>query len=125
MIKAPGDNKYSAQAFDFRAEEQELRRVFRSELDRDGNTLLDAHELALLLDPLHHFHAVAEAYRLVAESDDNGDHELSLAELLKHGEKYVASRMFNFSERSHAEVLEQYKHLLAQMARQLHPHDEL
>lgn len=45
-----------------------------------------------MLDPLHLSHAIEEALELVSRADDNGDHELSLAEVLAHETLFATSR---------------------------------
>jgi len=107
-IKGQGDSKWSAQAFDFRAEKQERLREFREDLDGDGDGMLGPRELAALLDPRHVTHAVGEAYDMFLACDTNGDHELAPVEFAACRDTLAANKMLHFTAWMRDEITAMY-----------------
>eukprot|EP00053_Salpingoeca_punica_P020929 m.212491 g.212491 ORF g.212491 m.212491 type:complete len:344 (-) comp20511_c0_seq1:237-1268(-) len=95
-IKSPGQNHYSAEAYDHRAEVVLLRDLFRTNVDVNKDGKLDLAEIQVLLHPAHFIHAVSEAYEAFVMADENRDHELSLAELLNRLDAIKSCRLLSF-----------------------------
>lgn len=92
---------------EYRADEAEFKRKFHDEIDTDSSGYLEREEIALLLDPYHNSHAIAEAYRLVLGADDDMDHELTKEEITNHADLFASSWFVEYGVRPRDdEVLE-------------------
>lgn len=94
-VKGEGDNKYSVQAFEHRAEAAELDFEFHEEFDSNHDGVLEPDEVEVLFRPHHVSHAVNAAYSLGMVADTNGDHELSPAEVAAAAPIFRNSQMLD------------------------------
>lgn len=79
--------------------EEEFKRL----IDTNGDGRADRSELLSYVDPRHARHALTEAVTLFGLADLNRDHRLSLDEMLKHANAFIASKMIGTAENFHDE----------------------
>ncbi|BFZ23657.1 hypothetical protein BsWGS_26696 [Bradybaena similaris] len=83
---------------------QEERRIeFRDIMDVDRDQKVNIEELKNYLDPTNPVQAKLEAATLISLMDDNKDDLLSEAEILKHLDILISSKMVNFAANVHDE----------------------
>eukprot|EP00039_Didymoeca_costata_P019428 m.337508 g.337508 ORF g.337508 m.337508 type:complete len:372 (-) comp18152_c0_seq1:1049-2164(-) len=125
QVKEPGQDKYSVQAFEHRAEEKEWLREFDKEFDSNHDGKLDRDELAVLFSPLHASHAISEAYILGMALDTNGDHEISKQEAAEGVQHLQQSHLMNFAVEVRKDLDKMYAELTKGLKQRARRRDEL
>lgn len=74
------------------------RDMFRQYRDKNGDGVLDAHEMGEWISPTGYDHAEAEASHLLYSADDDKDGELSRDEILAHHEIFAGSQVTDYGE---------------------------
>lgn len=82
---------------------EERRREFKSIIDLDKDGFANFKELVQYTNPRNPQHAKVEVKELMEVADENGDHELSLNEVMAHKAIFLGSSMINAEKNMHDE----------------------
>lgn len=95
----PDEMKHTAK------EEWKKERIqeFEQNIDLNGDGQASRQELLMYNDPENPVHARSEARELVLEADSDGDHQLSLEEVLAKKDVFLGSKMVNTAKNIHDE----------------------
>ncbi|CAG5132599.1 unnamed protein product [Candidula unifasciata] len=83
--------------------QEERRTEFREIMDVNHDKKVDLEELKNYLDPTNPVQAKLEAATLMSLMDDDKDNLLSVAEILKHSDIFISSKLVNFAANVHDE----------------------
>lgn len=82
---------------------RERLQEFHQNIDLNGDGQASRQELLMYNDPENPVHARSEARELVLEADSDGDHQLSLEEVLAKKDVFLGSKMVNTAKNIHDE----------------------